>query len=621
MHIINDYSSSPKKRKIGIFQLNHDNDAWILSAVLSLVMMIFVAVSVPSTFVSDVADDRFLASYYAGYWTGIPESQLPFIHPLYSLFISLLYRLFPGGYWYPNVFIFLLYTSSVVIMRTVFVLTKKANLPLWVALIANIAVYSLICYDQIWISFTTTPGVMCGAAAAMLLCKEDNRKAELWHNIIAISFIVLAFLIRWETAIVGVCFSAAAVFYRLIVCLKIADQAERLANLRRGTILILVTVLLVSAIYISLEIYEILPGNIDYYEFRQACAAYYDYPHNVEDVHALRAELGVSDAMAYLIRQWFFMDSRIDADMLNTLCGATGVHESGSLLVLHNSLYDALKLAERAILSPIANSSYSQSATQSSRLLIYPSVLVFLFSFLLFLRFPKKTWIEFISIFFTCIGAFLLCLYSCFLGRFPLRVLRLIALPNFFVGILLLLHMCAKIKVNVKHTCGSYLRYRRWRVYVSFSMLIISTLGVFNCAYALADDNFSLRKQDCIATSQALDDLAISNPDNIYFFGNDLCLFNEAYPKYGDITPKNLMYWGGCYVGREPYNNQMKANGFDTLDASLFLQNNVYFLGLNKESPDEMKCLLSYLQERFGIQDCTLVDSIADGKILIYSFS
>lgn len=603
-----------------IFKLEHYKDAWILAGLTSLLMFIITSFLIESTYVSDVADDRFLAAYLAGYWTGESETQLPFIHPLYSMFISLLYRIFPNGYWYADVLVFFLFVSCVIISRCAFVLTKRSGLPVWFAFLINIAVYGVICYDQVWISFTTTPGVMCAAAAAFIACKEESKVVQRWHYSISIALITIAFLVRIETAIVGVCFCAAAVFYRFIDCFRLEKNSFRMRKLGKGFIIVLVAVALIGAVMLSQEIYEDLPENADYYEFRQACAAFYDYPHNVEDPAALRSSLGVSEELFYLIGQWFFMDPKIDADLLNALCGASSEYESGSLFVTHNNLEDAWKLIKYAMFGREEKLHYGQFTSESCRLVVYPSLLLFFSALFLLIKHRKSIWQEVFAVVCTCLGALALCVYSCFLGRFPLRVLRVIAVPCFALCLILFLQMV----VIIRKYCAKTETAELWKKVKRVILIVLSLLfvvGALNSAYSVFDHSVRARNANCIYVSQCLDELAISNPDNIYFYGNALCLYNEAYPDYENGIPTNLMYWGGCYVGREPYTNQMKANGFDTLDASLFLEDNVYFLTYNYEIVYEESNLFRYLRDWYGATECTVVDSIADGLILVYSFS
>ena len=61
---------------------------WGMVLMLALALFGLTAAIMPITYTFIASDDRFLASYLAGYWSGVPESSLPFINPIFCKFVS-----------------------------------------------------------------------------------------------------------------------------------------------------------------------------------------------------------------------------------------------------------------------------------------------------------------------------------------------------------------------------------------------------------------------------------------------------------------------------------------------------------------------------------------------------
>ena len=116
-----------------------------------------------------------------------------------------------------------------------------------------------------------------------------------------------------------------------------------------------------------------------------------------------------------------------------------------------------------------------------------------------------------------------------------------------------------------------------------------------------------------------MDQIATENPNNIYLYGTKLVSVSEAFPKYDTEIPKNLIYWGGSYLGTLPHKHQLQANGITSFDSSLFLQENVYLVTIRDDDEDEI--LFNYLEWKFGAINCELVEDYVDGKIQVYKFT
>lgn len=562
---------------------------WVCS-ILQTLLLFLITTHFWKIGFDDIGDDQFLAAYLAGYWTGTPESALPFINPIFAKLLSTLYGLAPNIYWYPNCLLSLSLISCVIIMRCVFLAAYKKKLRIVYSLLINLAVYAIICYDIIWLSFTSAPSIACAAVAAMILCEDYKNRFWILRTALWVFLLFFSYIIRAQSVVVGLCYCAGAVFFRVVTTLKEKQNFSRLLKL---FVSVLFAVLLIICAVFSATAFENAPENHDYYEFRRACAEFYDRPHSFTKEQF--ESVGISPQLRTMMERWFFMDPRVNTQLLNTL-SEVNADNAGSLFVFHLTFKDALRMFIKQVQLPGAVP------------LLIGCIALFIVSAILFFIDKRHTWIGFLTISLLFVGSFILCLYTCLLGRFPTRVFRVVAIPNIVACILILLQ---SIRFHKQSLVLNYFRL--------FLLIVPIVCLLFNFHYIQTDKDLQWKKAACISRSHAMDDIATSNPNNLYFYGTKLVSVSEAYPQYTTNTPKNLFYWGGSYLGTQPHDKQMAANGISYFDASLFLQDNVFLITIQNDDEDEI--LTNYLNDRFGPITCTLVEDYEDSEIQVYQFS
>ena len=140
----------------------------------------------------------------------------------------------------------------------------------------------------------------------------------------------------------------------------------------------------------------------------------------------------------------------------------------------------------------------------------------------------------------------------------------------------------------------------------------------FGSGGSVFGENERITKRICAGQATAVEQLATENPENIYIFDFLLAMCNVAYPDYSDQLPTNLFYWGGSYLGTDAFDRQLELNGIEKFDASLFLQDNVYFVTLDYMG--EIYSLWPYMQEKYSATVCNVVNRLVDDTIVVYKF-
>lgn len=569
------------------FFSSHEIIDWFVAAVFTGIACIITASVMPIGY-EGVGDDQFLAGYLAGYFTGMPETKIPFLNQIYTYILAGLYMVFPGVHWYPVVLIALFYFSCTTVVRCIIFTVRQRNISVLVAFPLGLAYYCFICYDFIWFSFSSVPCVICAAVAALLLCIDYEMPSWKGYTALCAVLIFLAYIIRSESTIVGICFCAAAIFYRFMIALK---EKQLKVIFPKLAIFLVIVAFLIGVASACTYFYENAPQNQSYYSFRHACAGYFDRPHEYAYMH--HNELGVSDAFFNILDRWFFLDPFANTYLLNMLSGAD-LNNPDSLFVFHQSVNEAL------------NMGFNQITSKEGHALIISCFFLFVLCIILAIIDWKRNWQGFLTVLLTCAGSIFLCFYSCMIGRFPIRVLRLIAIPCFSVSLVICLIMISN------NTC--YLK--------RFFSSVLIVIAVVTCCNNLGDICINkdqiLRKQRVMDWGQAMDEIATSNPDKVYFFGTDLVSIGVAFPEYDNGLPSNLFYWGGSYFGTIPHSKQMKINKMDEFDAEIFLSGRGLLMTAVKS--DSKDLLHNYLQWRFGDVDCELLETKVNGEIGVYRF-
>lgn len=577
------------------------NKNWLQAFLLAICLFVVTAVVMPITYTCVASDDRFLAAYLAGYWSGVQENSLPFINPIFSKFVSFLYRIVPSVHWYADLHVAVLFMAYVMIARCVFLTAKEYKIHWAIAWAMNIAVYFIaFCYNVTWLSFTLTPALACAGAAAIILCCNFKDKSWIFDGIISVLMIFVAYIWRSSSALAGICFCVGAVVWRLVNIFLGQEGGRKKAFIQSGS-LVASAVILIGLGSWAMNVHKNDPELADYYAFRASCTQYLDYPGSLTYAQdpTLYDSLGISPYLENLARHWFFMDEAITADAFNALSGVEDPSKIESFADTHFTPRQAL-VAGRNL--------FRDDAT--ARWLLYPCLALFMIGCIQFLWEPKRNLIAFLMIGCFSLGAFALCFYLCLLGRFPVRTFGTISAGYMTVSVLL----CGRMYTGAKKQNVKTILVKICSLCLVGVILLV---GARYAKYVLCDQQE--QKNICVEQATAVETLAVENPENIYIFDFMLAMCNVAYPDYGDQAPTNLFYWGGSYLGTEGFDKQMALNGIENFDASLFLQDNVYFV--TWEPIGEIHSLWPFMNEEYGAVSYEVVEKMAWDTITVYKFN
>jgi hypothetical protein len=168
----------------------------------------------------------------------------------------------------------------------------------------------------------------------------------------------------------------------------------------------------------------------------------------------------------------------------------------------------------------------------------------------------------------------------------------------------------------------------KWRTRVSKAALTIFLICMtFACCAVAATTSYGSKmyfeKNKGQSVRSTIEELAISNPDSVYFYSDLHCCYSITFPHYEERLPTNVLYWGGAYYLLEPYDHQLQCNGIESFDVSLFLQNNVFFINDEqyRTNSNAFQCLTDYLKEKYGEVTETRICALDQGSVTVYHFS
>ena len=534
-------------------------------------------------------DDTSIQRTIAGWQTGEPYLAHPFLNILFSAPVSLLYRLFPAIAWWGRLQQAAVFVSLTVIGCCLFLEFERAAVRPSVAIGAFVLLcFGVFSYPIVRISFTLT-AALCGTAAVALMLTEDPLRPLAWSRRgSALVLLLFCFLFRNSSGISILPFFLLAAAYRTVRP-RCKDRDMRRARMRGGLCVLLAVAL--SALAIGANAYGRSHFNDPgYEEFDAARSAFTDYPHaDYAEDPSLYASLGWDETVYQLVESWCFMDERVTVDALNTIAENAAHHDR----TVAEKLIDAL---ENGIALGRGNG--------VMQWVLAFTVGIFLWMLLLFC-FRQRALLPALCCVCFALGAFLLCGYLCYTGRFLLRTFFLIAYPATISILLTALEVYASPERRRLP--------RRVHAAVLLLLLLPALAGtVLSCrALVLFDPSARLARIDTMYA------YVLAHPDTVYIRDFSTIDDTDAFRTFPAEKPTNLLDWGGHGMYTGALRRQLALNGLPALNQDALLMDHVRVL-TTKGSAQE-KYILRYAEETLHADTIECVDTFGDGFI-IYRF-
>lgn len=533
-------------------------------------------------------DDVSIQRAISGWQTGVPYPAHPFANPLLSAPVSLLYRLFPAIAWWGRLQQAAMLLSITVTGCCLLLAADGAGIRPAHAL----GGFALLCLGVfssaiVQIAFTLT-AALAGTAAVSLILTEDPARPCAWPRRISALLLLLAcFLFRNSSGICVLPFFLFACAYRVVLPACGAGLVRR-ARMRNAACLLLGVA--ISALAIAANAHGRVHFNDPgYEEFDAARSAFADYPHpSYAEDPALYASVGWDETLYDLASSWCFLDERIDADALNAIAAA-GVQPRSVAQKLSDALQNGIALA--------------RGNGRMQWVLAFPAA-AFIWM-LLGLSKRRESLLPALAAGCFALGAFLLCGYLCYTGRFLLRTFFLIAYPATAAILLTALEV---------RRLPPRLRMPKWAGALAATLLLAPSLAgsVLTCrALVLYDPGPTLARVDDMYA------YALANPDNIYI--RDTYTINDidAFRTFPERQPTNVIEWGGNGMYTGALSRQVALNGLAAFNGETLLGENVYLITTRGSAQEAF--LLRYARDRLRAETIELVAEFGD-RLAVYRF-
>ncbi len=538
-------------------------------------------------------DDTNIMYVLAGYRTGAYFMAHRFIHFLLAWAVSFLYSILPAVPWWAVVQLMMLWLAFALIGKSFLDVSQRAELRLFVPMALMLLLYlTVVVYTVLWIAFTMTAAMLGAAVATLLIAADPNRALPVRTAVGAAVLMVLCFLFRNASGIGMLPFIAAALTYRALACFQLTSGARNKRFLRQAGYAAALMLLVGLTVWSNnWGIRNLNPK--EFAAFDEARGMYMDFPHpTYEEAPALYRSLGWDETIYNLAERIGFVDEHVTAEAMRTIA-ETPVGDTRSL---PQKLLDTLTFGMW----------FFRTSGVSEYTLVIP-VAAFLWSMAFYLRRRWGNREAFIHCALAA-GAFLLCLYLCYTGRFLVRTFQLIAIPTTTMGMVLCLQLRG---MNGPRERGARKSKAVWAA-------LLTALTVLAVGWSLVKTAGVVNRYDqsaIIAENAAAERYVIAHPDNVYITDPYTINNLNAWTVYPHDKPTNLLDWGGTSMHSAWQRQQLAVNGLDQLSAELFTRENVYFLTVR--DGEDLATLMAYLEQHAGAVGYEQTDAVTE-RIAVY---
>ncbi len=554
---------------------------WLASGALTLLLFALVFALLKPGYLN--VDDSNIAKALSGALSGTPEPH-PFINCLLGKALCFLYGLLPRVAWWPLSEYAMLFFASVALCASLLKYAERRGLSLfWPLALYALYAWTLLSCALLWLSFTLTSAALGAASVATLMAArfdsfETERRTRPLSLLLSVSLLALAFLYRNSAGLSILPFWLLALCYKLLR-LRTSGKGSWTAYRRA-----LCCGLAAAAVACALQAVNAWGLEHDneagFVAFDTARSDYIDYPVDAfSDNPALYEAEGWDAPLAALVKNWFLMDERVTAEALSRISAGSEAQSR----TLARRVADALSAGEALARG---NGVMQYTLTLPAALLCC-CLAAFLHGDGAARR---RRWPGLVSAFLCAGGAFIMCFYLCYRGRFLLRTYLLLAFPATACLAMLLLGLLPAARAEGRKRAGQ-----------RAAMTVLIGLLCAPLAWGLAKTGgvlFSYDPSASFAESRALYAYASARPDNLYIrdtaAGQDI----EPFFPYADALPQNVISWGDTDMRTAARAAHMRALGLASFTPELFLQSNVYYV--TSARSENAAVFAAYLAGRFG---------------------
>ena len=529
--------------------------AWIAGGVMALVLWLVLFAFADVYFGAN--DDQFLLRTFTG---GAPAGASTFhlyIHAMYAFPLSWLNAAFPGVAWVSILEIVLLWLAMTTIAKSMMQIFERKNR---FALGAVFSACFLLLFESYLCARPTYTIVAASLSAACVLqilsadCENGTDGRIIRSMMYALLLLVLCYGLRQMTSLPAIAFAGVAFLHRFFTCFWKKRSVKPL----------LVTLAAVAVVMGGLaaarEIEITARGQRDYLAWQQARISVLDYI-TLENISPEgREAIGWSDAQVTLLDNWYTMEEAVSTEAFR--------------YVRENEYNAQTRTSPGAAILDFR----TRSPLVAFSLIVLFGVGV---CCVLGLMMQKKGLWTFLALMAAAGGCLVLLAYLALQGRLPYRAVMVPVLP------------AAALVFGLLPEC---LPPKKGFTAVFCAILIVCTvLYVIPTA-----QNVKKRVSPWdYNTHAAMDQIALSNPDTLFIYSNELVNDMRMFPDFSNGIPHNLMFWGGWQRGSPEYISKVEAFGLQSehFTPADWLRPELRYLTL-KEEPHPV--LVRHLREKLG---------------------
>jgi len=532
-----------KKNRVSLF---------LLCSLINLCMFWFLCSYGHPIFATN--DDFRMRLIVSGRFTGTPISQVPFISPILSNVLSMLYSFNKNFEWYGIIFESFLLISIIVIEYIFLKKSKTVKHLLFNSFV--LLMLSVILYEKqiIMLQFTTVSAYL---GAASIACLFEAKNLYIKDNIIKKNYILLSLIFFSLSMIVR---RLVCVMFIPIYCILVLFTIEKNIPMKiKKTFL--VVLLLFLAIYGSLRSYHLFYNHSD--------DAYQEYL----DFNVIRSKLFDYDTIAdYAKNKELYEYYDISVSEYKAISGRSYTIIPEFDIEFANKMIAIKEEANKqeSVVNELITSTYKTYGLLFGGEVRY-SFLAVLLIFLYCVIFQEIDNRDINIILLTILYIFVFTIYFYIKGRMMPRIVEAFSIT------LTAIILCSYRDVEVNTS-----EYRkRIRYYVYTFLLIITAIAN---QYSLTEDPNAIRETILYKTEQlnTLRRYVQKNPDNFYFYNANDFIASTEYVFNHSNKIENMDSLGNWYFRSPAYFERNAIFGIKTPLDSINESKSVFYVELNK---------------------------------------